>query len=710
MADVGSCGRATGWRVLVVGVVLVVWAAGVFVGVGAPRAAAASAGSVPVLEAQEVRTVWTNELGVAHPAGLAYDPARREFLVAGDEAGATPVLRLGPDEQRRGAFTLPELSDPQTLAFDAAQGELTAVDGGEQVQVSGAALDARRPAAERVAIDGLQLEAPQSATFDPQTDSWLVLEEGADSVAVVAGQDGGGAAEQVPLAPSDADRLIAFNATDDLLYVMDPDRDRVDAVDLDGAVQKRFSVASTELSAPVAMTFAPSTDPTDDPGDVNLYVADAGGASTFGGVTEVSLAAVVAPAAPVDTATLVRTVQTSSWSPASPDPSGIVWMPASDELVVADSEVDETTGAGWNNVNLWRSTRTGSVVGTGATYGPNAPSNYSREPTGLGYDAATKTLFVSDDDKRKIFVVKRGADGVHGTRDDVVTAIDISPFGNVDTEDPEFDPVSGHLFYLDGVGREIYRINPVDGVFGNGNDSVTHFDISHLGPTDFEGMTSNAERRTLYVGARTTKQIFEVTHDGTLVRTISAPVSAMKYISGLAVAPASNGSGQMNLWIVDRAIDNGPDPTENDGKIFEITAPDIGGAPVDPPPAPAPAPKIEFYRIVYNPPGKDTRKNAHLNKEMIVLHNFGGKGRKISNWIVRDRAGNRYKIPQGFRLRAGGYVRIHTGRGTNDSNDLFWNRRRYVWNNGGDRATLKKASGVVRDRCSYPGGGTKIRC
>jgi len=62
------------------------------------------------------------------------------------------------------------------------------------------------------------------------------------------------------------------------------------------------------------------------------------------------------------------------------------------------------------------------------------------------------------------------------------------------------------------------------------------------------------------------------------VRTISASgISGLRFISGLGMAPASNGTGQMNLWIVDRAIDNGADSNENDGRIFEINAPDIGG-------------------------------------------------------------------------------------------------------------------------------------
>jgi hypothetical protein len=656
-------------------------------------------------DAQEVRTVWTGELGVAHPAGLAYDPSRREFLVAADTADATRVLRLGPDEERRGTSTLPPLRSPETLAVDAAQHELTAIDGDQAVQVPTDALDRSSPPASRVPIGGLQLDDPESATFDPSTDTWFVLDERDDAVAVVAGDDPATMVDELQLAGSGADRVIAFNPSDELLYVLDPAEQRVDAIDLQGDVQRRIGLASTELEAPVAMTFAPTTDATDDAGSLNLYVADAGSGATLGGVTELSLAAVTAAAAPVDNAALVRTVRTSAWTPASPDPAGVVWTPASSELVVVDSEVDETTGAGWHDVNLWRASRTGTVRGTGALWGPDAAGNFSREPTGLGYDDASRTLYVSDDSANAIFAVRRGGDGVFGTRDDRVTSINTARNGGNDTEDPEFDPRSGDLFYLDGVGREIFRIDPVDGAFGNADDRVSHFDISHLGPADFEGLASNPDRRTLYVGARTTGQIFEITHGGDLVRTISTSgVAGLRRISGLGIAPASDGSSRMNLWIVDRATDNGSDPTENDGKMFEISAPDIGGGSV------SIGSKVVFHRIVYNPRGRDTGTNAHLNEEMVVLRNTGATTRRIHNWLVRDRAGNRYRIPDGFRLGPGRYVRIHTGRGTDDGNDLYWGRTRYVWNNGGDRATLKDRKRRVRDRCSYGGGGNSVRC
>lgn len=119
---------------------------------------------------------------------------------------------------------------------------------------------------------------------------------------------------------------------------------------------------------------------------------------------------------------------------------------------------------------------------------------------------------------------------------------------------------------------------------------------------------------------------------------------------------------------------------------------------------------IEIHRIVYDPSGSDTGANSHLNKEKVVLKNTGAKARKIGGWKIRDRANHRYTIPSGFRLRAGRTVRIHTGSGSDDRNDLYWGNGWYIWNNTGDRATLKNARGVVKDRCRYNGGVTAVNC
>ena len=125
---------------------------------------------------------------------------------------------------------------------------------------------------------------------------------------------------------------------------------------------------------------------------------------------------------------------------------------------------------------------------------------------------------------------------------------------------------------------------------------------------------------------------------------------------------------------------------------------------------PAASAKIEIYRIAYDPSGPDTGTNRHLNREMIVLRNTGSTDRNLGNWLVRDLANWRYRLPAGFKLKAGRCVRIHTGNGSDDGNDLYWGHGWYVWNNTGDRATLKNKVGDVKDRCRHQDGHASVRC
>lgn len=299
--------------------------------------------------------------------------------------------------------------------------------------------------------------------------------------------------------------------------------------------------------------------------------ADEGGARKPHG-RQLTLALAAAAAAAVDDATLVQTIDTSQWDPASPDPSGITYRPSTDRLLVADSEVDEQTGAGYHGVNLWTITRAGAVKDTGTTVG------FTSEPTGLGFDPATETLFVSTDSGNKIFVVHAGSDGRFGTSDDARTTIDTRAYGLTDTEDPAFDQSTGHLFFVDGVSEKVYELDPVNGVFGDGNDALLgQFDVGAYGATDTEGLAWDPDRNTLLVGDRPSRKIYEVTKAGALIRIIDASgIGAMKRISGMTVAPASGDPSVLHYWVVDRAVDNGSNSNENDGKLFELSVPAAG--------------------------------------------------------------------------------------------------------------------------------------
>jgi hypothetical protein len=543
---------------------------------------AAAASSIPVGAAREVRTTWTSELGVARPDGIAYDARRGELLVADERNGSTTALRLGFDVEPKGTTTLAGVADAGSLAYDATRDELVAPDSGSASVVPGNAMTMRNPVVTERPLGDLVPATTDGATFDTKTGSWYLL-RGADRA--VLRVDGGavatGRATRTPLQAPEPGRLegIAYNPADGLVYVANTDRALLYAFDAAGTVRKRYSLSSIPIGDLAAMTFAPSADPTDSTARYDLYVADAGTSTTSGGVTEITLAAqpLAALAVTNQTASLVQVIQTSRFSPPSPDPSGIAWLPGPDRLLIVDSEVEEVTGAGYHGVNLWQSTRGGTVVDTGTLY----PA-VSKEPTGTDYDPGTGTLFVSDDSKGGVHVIRPGPDGRFGTADDSVRFIALSALGSGDTEDPAFDPTTGHLYVSDAISAEIFEVDPVNGVFGDGNDLTTHFDVGRHGVVDGEGLAFDSVRNTLLVGDRSSRRIYEITKSNELVRVIDARVAGLTVLSGLTVAPAIDNPARRDYWIVDRAVDNGPNPSENDGKIFEVSAP---AGPVDAPPA-----------------------------------------------------------------------------------------------------------------------------
>jgi hypothetical protein len=293
-----------------------------------------------------------------------------------------------------------------------------------------------------------------------------------------------------------------------------------------------------------------------------------------------------APAAEVVHPTLVRTIATSGFTPPSPDPSGIVYMPGQDRLLISDSEVDET--GLYQGFNLFTATRTGSGFGSGTLLPRGNLVATSKEPAGLAFKASDSTLYVSDDDKDRVSVVRPGSDGVHGTADDIVSRFSTSAFGSTDPEDVAYDPATGHLFVCDGASIEMYDVDPVNGTFGDGNDVVTHFDLARYGLRDCEGLGLDASRNALLPVDWRTDAIYELSKDGDLLRTLSlsAIPTSNSVVADVTIAPTSDPNDDpsaMNYWIVDRHVDNNArTPPPNDGLLYEMSL----GAPPPPPPPP----------------------------------------------------------------------------------------------------------------------------
>jgi hypothetical protein len=119
---------------------------------------------------------------------------------------------------------------------------------------------------------------------------------------------------------------------------------------------------------------------------------------------------------------------------------------------------------------------------------------------------------------------------------------------------------------------------------------------------------------------------------------------------------------------------------------------------------------IKIHKIYFDSPGSDTRSNASLNAEYIVIRNTGLVRVGIGGWTIRDIANHVYRFPTGFRIGAGLKVTLHTGRGTNTATHRYWGMGNYVWNNDGDTGRLRRANGTLADACSYSGAGSYVFC
>ena len=288
----------------------------------------------------------------------------------------------------------------------------------------------------------------------------------------------------------------------------------------------------------------------------------------------VPMTAAAPPAGAVTvTATLVRTVALSDVDPPSPDPSGITWDEANNRLLVSDSEVEEM--AIFEDANIFELAIDGTLTGTGDLT-PPLPG-FTKEPTGLALDPVTGDLFVSDDEKDKITRLAPGNDGDFGTIDDViVTSFSTAAFGSTDPEDVAYDTSTGDLYAADGIGREVYRIDPGnDGVFSGvppaGDDVVTSFDTAQYGAEGSEGLGYDPVRDTLLIVDPATKMIFETTKSGTLLNRIDLSVADPRHAEDVVLAPSLADPGVMNMYLVARGQDNNANPNENDGKMHELS-------------------------------------------------------------------------------------------------------------------------------------------
>ena len=217
------------------------------------------------------------------------------------------------------------------------------------------------------------------------------------------------------------------------------------------------------------------------------------------------------------------------------------------------------------------------------------PSPFSnKEPAGVAYlsgSLSQRRVFVSNDGKAYVQEVSADSQGRFYRTGSLVhqwsTLATGSALQSQDSEGLGFGVVSGTptLFIADGKDKEIWTVKPGNnGIFeGRGDDVITHFDTLSLGQDNPEDVAFDPRDNTLWiVSNKTGTSILHTTLGGTPIETINVTNNPFVAPGGITIAPASSGVGS-NVYVADRGIDNNPQPTENDGKIYEIAVAGGGG-------------------------------------------------------------------------------------------------------------------------------------
>ena len=532
------------------------------------------------------RVLTSSETGISAPVGLAAVPKRSVlFVVQAPGAKRTNVVSLDRFGRSAGSARLAAAAhDPINMAFDARRHRLLLLSARDQL------LEAKVNANGELApktlhrVDGAQFDLmdPQGMAVDPQSGTLYILDAGRPQVVrVEPAADGSfrtAVRSELDLRSNGPGAVsgLAFNPQSGHLYV----RSGKTLYELTtaGKVVSRRDLGGLATGTPQGMVFGPSSDQTDNPTELSLYVADST-MGAMGDIVELSFTPTEAPALPSFTSSLVRTTNMAAYPPPSPDPSGLTYVPSANKLVMTDGEVEETVNGitHFQGANVWEINLAGSVLRS-ANISKVAPTvtPMTNEPTGIAWNPANGHYYVSDDDAARVYDLNPGADGLIGTADDTWTFFSTLGAGNGDAEGITFDTANNHIFVSDGTNQEIYEYTTTGTL-------VSHFDVARYGVSDNESVEYNSDSDTLFVLSNHTDRIIvETSTSGALLRTIDVSADNAVASAGLAYAPASDGSGAKHFFVVDRVIDNNDDPTEVDGKMFELTAPT--GSPTSAPP------------------------------------------------------------------------------------------------------------------------------
>lgn len=304
-------------------------------------------------------------------------------------------------------------------------------------------------------------------------------------------------------------------------------------------------------------------------------------------------------------ATVRQMIALSSFSPPGLDAVGLTFLPASDRLLIVDSEIEEVPAV-YQGVNLWETNLLGAQQWTGTTL----PT--TNEAVGLSVNSFNNHLFVVSDTGRKVFEIDPAGDGKYFTNDDVVSSF-MTNVAGLDANDPEgiaYNPWKGTLYIIEDkppLPGETQRQPSVlieldpgpNGVFdgvpsGGGDDVATQLVLDDVDPDPIdtvvirgaEDLAFNHNSGTLYISDTRANYILEIKvpadlesgEEPELIRRIQVnnldPLvpKNVERSDGLAYARSSADANVYSLYVADRGADANVNPTP-DGRVVEFSLP-----------------------------------------------------------------------------------------------------------------------------------------
>jgi hypothetical protein len=237
----------------------------------------------------------------------------------------------------------------------------------------------------------------------------------------------------------------------------------------------------------------------------------------------------------------------------STDPSGIAYVPGMG-LFVCDSEVEESPFS--RTTNLWKLQPDGTLVQSFSLL------NFTKEPTGLAFDSGMGRLYITDDDKFKLYWV----DPANPTTK--LGQFDLKPLGCNDPEDVAVNPSNGHLFIANGSvgGRSIVEID-------NAGTQVFSTITLPAEIKDPEALAYDAAHDVFYVGGGFSPDIWVVDRSGNILQKLDVlegfrNTNTSAHVKDLELAPSSDPNddpAKLDLFVADYGNSH-----VSDGRMIEI--------------------------------------------------------------------------------------------------------------------------------------------